>query len=174
MWMRPQHRRGRHEIIKQERPIHQQREPRHLEEGYRPQEVFPSERETDDPDAKRTARICETARGRAEVFGDAQAEPVEETDADGDGDGGPEYGGGGDHLCPAAVQVEKGGIGGGRRVGEGGEGDEGDKDEDGDDAKEAFEADCDVGGDGVLRHDLFLENELRCSAVAMGKLTHEF
>jgi len=70
---RTQKRRRRHQTVEQERAVHEQREPEHLQQAHRPHERLPAQSEANEPDAQRAACIGEAARRRAHVARHAEA-----------------------------------------------------------------------------------------------------
>ena len=70
------------QIIKHKRAINQQRKPHHLQ----PLETLPAERQTDNPDEQRAARVDDTPARRGDRSCDRQSEKVEPADAEHDGD----------------------------------------------------------------------------------------
>lgn len=86
---------------------HQQSESDHLQQRDRPYKPFPSEPETYDPDTQRPARICQAARRSADMSSDAQAEEVEQADAESDNDTTPQHRRSIQHLLQSAVKVKE-------------------------------------------------------------------
>ena len=89
--------------------------------------------------------------------GNTKTEEVEKGDAQRDDDARPQYGRIVNHLVPTTGKVEEGRTGSPC-------GQDGHEGNDGGCPKEALETDSIEGGDGVLFHDLFFDDELGRSA----------
>lgn len=132
------------EVVEDEGSVYQQPKPNNLQKRRRHHKHLPPQAQTNNPNRKRPTRIRQTPRRRAHTPSNTQPEEVEQRDAECDRQAAPEDRGRGDHLRPAAREVEERG-----ERGDGGQSAEGEEEEHGESAEEAFEADGDEGGDGV-------------------------
>lgn len=99
----------------------------------------------------------ERPRTCRDVPGNAETEEVEKGNAQRDDDARPKYGGIVNHLVPTTGEIKEGRTGSPC-------GQDGHANNNGGCPKEAFETDSVEGGDRVLFHDLFFDDELCCGA----------
>ena len=144
--------------------VHEQAESGHLQQRDRPQQLLPPQPQTDNPNTQRPTCIRQTPDRGTQIPRHAQPEPIEQTDRNRDGHSRPKHRRVVYHLVPTARQVEEWVVGWGRTVRKRGEGDERETDEDGERAEETFEANGDVGRNGVPGHDLLFDDELSSGA----------
>lgn len=100
-------------------------------------------------------------RAGRDMPGNAKTEEVEKGNAQCNDYARPQYGGIVDHLVPTTREVEEGGTGSPC-------GHDGHEENNGRCPEKALKADSVERGDGILFHDLFFNDELRCSANGEG------
>jgi len=110
-----------------------------------------------DEEKKKVGTYSKRPRTGRDVPGNAEAEEVEKGNTQCDDDARPQHGGIVNHLVPTTGEVKEGRARSPR-------GQDGHEDDNGGCSEKAFETDGIEGGDRVLFHDLFFDDELGCGA----------